>query len=41
MSGLRDVLIHDYEGVDLPAVWNIIVNNIPQLKNQIEQILNK
>lgn len=41
MKGLRDVLIHDYEGVDLQAVWKIIQHNIPQLKKEIEQILKK
>ena len=32
IAGLRDVLIHDYEDVDLDAVWQIIKTNLPQLK---------
>lgn len=40
ISGLRDVLIHDYEDVDLPAVWQIIQNDIPTLKTNIQKIIN-
>ncbi|MBI2722267.1 MAG: DUF86 domain-containing protein [Bacteroidetes bacterium] len=39
MAGLRDVLIHDYEGVDLSAVWQIIQINVPNLKMQIKKII--
>ena len=37
---LRDILIHDYFGVDLEIVWNVIENKIPQLKMTIEDILS-
>ncbi len=39
IAGLRDVLIHDYEGVDIRAVWQIIIINIPELKKQIQTII--
>ncbi len=39
MAGFRDVLIHDYEGVDLIAMWEIIQKNIPELKQKIEHIV--
>lgn len=40
ISGLRDILIHNYMGVDLPAVWEITQKNLPELKLQIRTILS-
>jgi len=39
VAGLRDVLIHDYMGVDVKEVWNIIANHLPALKNAIDELL--
>jgi uncharacterized protein with HEPN domain len=39
VAGLRDVLIHDYMGVDLAAVWVITQENLPALKRQVQSIL--
>lgn len=39
MSGMRDVLIHDYEGVDPYTVWDTIQQNIPILIEQIKKLL--
>lgn len=39
IAGLRDVLIHHYDGVDLEEVWNIIVKDLPILKKQLQTIL--
>lgn len=30
--GMRDVLIHDYIGVDLEQVWNVASTRIPELQ---------
>ncbi|MBU0729147.1 MAG: DUF86 domain-containing protein [Proteobacteria bacterium] len=35
IAGLRDILIHQYMGVDLNTVWNVIENNLPELKQVI------
>ena len=39
--GTRDKMIHHYFGVDLDIVWNIIKKDIPELKNNIKDILEK
>jgi uncharacterized protein with HEPN domain len=39
MAGMRDILIHSYFGTELEAVWNAVRTSIPQLKNQIQTIL--
>jgi len=38
ISGLRDVLIHEYFGINLEIVWDIIVNKIPELKFSVMKI---
>ncbi len=35
IAGLLDVLIHDYMGVDPDEVWNVVVNDLPELKRQV------
>ncbi len=39
ISGLRNILIHEYFGIDLEIVWDIIANKIPELKMSIKDIL--
>ena len=34
----RNRLIHQYFGTDLPIVWDIITNNLPALRGQLEAI---
>lgn len=40
MAGLRDVLIHNYFGVDNQIVWNVVENELPLLKKSFNWILN-
>ncbi|MBO1348950.1 MAG: DUF86 domain-containing protein [Hormoscilla sp. GUM202] len=39
MAGMRDVLIHDYDDVDLHEVWNVATISIPELIEQIEPLV--
>jgi len=41
ISGLRDILIHRYFRLDLSILWNIVQNQIPELKEKIQGILKK
>lgn len=39
IAGTRDVIIHDYSGIDADLVWEIIKNDIPKLKKKITKLL--
>lgn len=38
IAGLRDVLIHQYDDVDLVEVWNTLTSDLPDLIAQIEPL---
>ncbi len=41
MIGFRNVIVHDYLGLDLQTVWSIIVNEPPTLRDKIAKITNR
>ena len=40
ISGLRDKMIHGYFGVNWDIVWDVMRNQIPKLRTQVEDILD-
>lgn len=38
MRGLRNKIVHDYEGVNLVLVWEIISSDLADLKEQLKRI---
>lgn len=41
IAGMRDKVIHGYFNVDIDRVWVVIIKDIPLLKREIEDIINK
>ncbi len=40
IKGMRNRLIHEYFGTDLQLVWNVIKNELPSFRNELERISN-
>lgn len=38
MSGFRNVLVHDYLGLDLDQTWDVVELDLPALKGWMEKI---
>jgi uncharacterized protein with HEPN domain len=39
MKGMRNLLIHEYFGVDSDVLWRTIQEDLPRLKIQVEEII--
>ena len=39
ISGLRDVVAHEYFGLDLEIIWDVITQEVPVLREQLRHML--
>ena len=39
ISGFRNVLVHDYLGVDVERIWTILLKELPILRKAIKKML--
>jgi uncharacterized protein with HEPN domain len=39
LAGFRNVLVHDYLGIDLDRVWLAVEKNLPELKSHVDAML--
>lgn len=39
IAGFRNVLVHDYLGLNIERVWSVVVDDIPVLRTAVEKLL--
>jgi uncharacterized protein with HEPN domain len=38
---MRNVLVHDYFGIDLEEVWRVVERDLPELKRKLEKLADE
>ena len=39
MAGMRDIIIHSYDNINLRIVWDVVQDDIPRIKPLIQRII--
>jgi len=39
MTGMRDRIVHDYFGVSLEIVWDVVANHLPPIRLQLQKLI--
>ena len=40
-AGLRDIVVHEYFGINEDIIWDVITNKIPELEKEVRKILKQ
>lgn len=40
LAAFRNVLVHNYLGIDIELIWRVATTDVPRLKTQVERILD-
>ena len=41
LSGFRNVIVHDYLGIDLDAVWLVVAQDLPPLFEAVNRMISR
>lgn len=41
LSGFRNILVHDYLGIDLDVIWSVVEQELPRLEKVLNKIKSK
>ena len=41
ISGFRNILVHDYLGVDLELIWSVVEMELPNLQSALRELQNQ
>lgn len=41
IAGFRNIVVHNYLGIDFNRVWNIVEHELPNLKRSVEEMLQE
>jgi len=41
ISGFRNILVHDYLGVDLDVIWSVVEQELPRLEQALSSYLER